>query len=180
MITLDLQDAFNLVPVHKNYRKYLRFEFQNKFYKFTCIPFGLCTAPLIFTKFMRPVVASLRKLRFLSVVYLDDFLLIENIYSNCLENFNVTKEFLKRLGLSLPDSKRKSMLEKLVKFEKLINLKIRDFAAFVGTLTSACPALAYNWLYVEKFESQKYLALSNIGKNYKAKINLKPNKNDFL
>lgn len=36
-------------------RKCLRFMFNNVLYEFTCLPFGLCTAPLVFTKLVNPV-----------------------------------------------------------------------------------------------------------------------------
>lgn len=48
------------------------------------------------------------------------------------------------------------------------NSKIRDFAKFVGTLISACPAVAYGWLYTKLFEREKFLALQNSNGNYDA------------
>lgn len=56
MGTIDLKDAYFLVPVDQTSRKYLRFSFENKLYEFTCLPFGLSTSPFIFTKLMKPVV----------------------------------------------------------------------------------------------------------------------------
>ena len=50
MLKLDLSDAYHLVNIHKNYRKYLGFEFENKIYEYTCLPFGLSAAikPILF------------------------------------------------------------------------------------------------------------------------------------
>lgn len=56
--TIDLKDAYFSIPIHQ---KYLRFKFSNKIYEFNVLPFGLSTAPYVFTKIMRPVLAQLRK-----------------------------------------------------------------------------------------------------------------------
>ena len=46
-----LHDAYLHIPVHPSSRKYLRFAFENKVYQFRVLPFGLNTAPQIFTRF---------------------------------------------------------------------------------------------------------------------------------
>ncbi|KAJ8976566.1 hypothetical protein NQ317_016360 [Molorchus minor] len=58
--TLDLKDAYYSLPILKDHRKYLRFCFRNTLYEFTCLPFGLASAPYTFSKLMRPVVEFLR------------------------------------------------------------------------------------------------------------------------
>ena len=60
MIKLDLKDAFFSVPVHHSFQKYLGFKWEDREYLFQCMPFGLTSAPRIFTKLMRPVVTILR------------------------------------------------------------------------------------------------------------------------
>ena len=55
MGTIDLKDAHFTIPVAPEYRKYLRFSFRGQIYEFTCLPFGLCIAPFVFTKIMKPV-----------------------------------------------------------------------------------------------------------------------------
>ncbi|XP_020297308.1 uncharacterized protein LOC109861882, partial [Pseudomyrmex gracilis] len=59
--TLDLRDAYFLVPIHADYRKFLRFKFKGKMFQFVCLPFGLCTSPYVFTKLMKPIVNTLRQ-----------------------------------------------------------------------------------------------------------------------
>lgn len=98
MATIDLKDAYFLVSVHKSFRKYLRFRFQGILYEFNCLPFGLNIAPRVFTKIMKPVLAHLRKLGFLSNVYLDDFLLIGNDFLSCQRNVSKTLDVLGKLG----------------------------------------------------------------------------------
>lgn len=76
LATIDLKDAYYLVRIRKPDRKYLRFYFDGNLYEFSCLPFGLSTAPYTFTKIMKPVVGYLRSRGFVSVLYLDDFLFI--------------------------------------------------------------------------------------------------------
>lgn len=61
MATIDLEDSYFLVPIHEDYRKYLRFSFQGNFFEFRTLPFGLATVPYIFTKILRPVTTYLVK-----------------------------------------------------------------------------------------------------------------------
>lgn len=51
MTSIDLEDAYFLIPVDKSSGKYLRFKFQNTIYEFM-LPFGLCTSLYVFTKIM--------------------------------------------------------------------------------------------------------------------------------
>lgn len=74
MASIDLRDSYLFIPVEKSNGKYLRFSFRNKLYEFNCIPFGLCTAPFLFTKLMKPIAQQLRSRGLLSVFYLDDIL----------------------------------------------------------------------------------------------------------
>ena len=47
MGSVDLKDAYYTVNVHHEFRKYLRFEWKNELYEFTCMPNGLSCAPRI-------------------------------------------------------------------------------------------------------------------------------------
>ncbi|KZS18186.1 Uncharacterized protein APZ42_015705 [Daphnia magna] len=44
MVKLDLQDAYFLVSLFPDHRKYFRFLWKNSIYEYSCLPFGLCTA----------------------------------------------------------------------------------------------------------------------------------------
>ena len=54
---IDLQDAYFHVPIHPSSRKYLRFAFENRVYQFRVLPFGLNTAPQVFTRLGHTVTA---------------------------------------------------------------------------------------------------------------------------
>ena len=68
MAVLDLKDAYHSVPINPQHRKYLRFEFKDTLYEFTCLPNGLASAPRVFKKVMKPVIAILRSKGYLLVI----------------------------------------------------------------------------------------------------------------
>ena len=54
MASIDLSDAYYSVNICENDRKYLRFIWRGQLYQFTACPNGLSSAPLLFTKLMKP------------------------------------------------------------------------------------------------------------------------------
>lgn len=66
---IDLKDAYLTVPIHPNHQRFLRFLWQNRVFQFSCLAFGLSSAPRIFSKILRVVVAFLRE-RGLRLVYI--------------------------------------------------------------------------------------------------------------
>lgn len=198
MATIDLQDAYFLISVVKNQRKKLRFTWKSQIYEFNVLCFGLCTAPFVFTKMLKPVLQYLRTRGFISVNYLDDFLLIGQTYSECIHNVHTTIKVLQSLGFVinfnksqitpkmeckflgfifntkemsfyLPEEKKQRIFHKTTEFLNLKKCTIRYFAEFIGLLTSACPAVRYGWMYTKLFERQKFLALGN-SDNYNSKM----------
>ena len=72
MLKLDLKDAYLMVvPVWVNHQKYLRFPWKGTMWEFACLPFGLASAPQVFTKIMKPVVGTLSKMGARLISYLD-------------------------------------------------------------------------------------------------------------
>ena len=74
-IVEDLSDAYLHIPIHPNSRKYLRFCYKAQVFQFTSLPFGLATAPQVFTMIVKEVklMALSRGLRIHQ--YLDDWLI---------------------------------------------------------------------------------------------------------
>lgn len=209
MATVDLKNAYFLLPVCESDRKYLRFLFKDKLYEFQCLPFGLNTAPFAFTKLMKPVIHCLRSKGLLSVIYLDDILCIGNDAESCRNNINVTCGLLEQLGfiintekscllpsttckflgfvlnsenmtLNLPNEKRISIYDHVVKFLKKDSCKIREFAKLIGILVSSCPAVEYGWLYTKILESFKTQALFYSRDNFNATLSLNKQIKDDL
>ena len=71
---IDIMDAYLHIPVHRDFRKYLRFTVGTEVYQFKTLPFGLSVAPKIFTETLRPVLGLLRSRGIKIHAYLDDWL----------------------------------------------------------------------------------------------------------
>ena len=65
---------FNLLPIHKDHQKFLKFKFKGTLYQYTCLPTcnGLSSAPRIFTKLLKPVYSTLWGMGHLVSGYFDD------------------------------------------------------------------------------------------------------------
>lgn len=73
--SIDLTDAFFHIPIHRDSRRYLRFEFQGKIYQYRALPFGLKTAPWVFTAVMSQVLL-MKETRDINIhLYLDDWII---------------------------------------------------------------------------------------------------------
>ncbi|KAJ1085492.1 hypothetical protein NDU88_005624 [Pleurodeles waltl] len=74
MVALDFQDAYFHIPTLPAHRHYLRFVKGHEHYQFTVLPFGLTSAPRVFTKVMAVVAAHLPRLGVTVFPYHDDWL----------------------------------------------------------------------------------------------------------
>ena len=76
MFQFDLKSGYHHISILPDHQKYLGFswEFEGKlsFFKFTVLPFGLSSAPYVFTKVVRPLVKKWRSEGKDIVVFLDD------------------------------------------------------------------------------------------------------------
>ena len=90
MITMELKDAYLSVPIHADHSKYLRFEWESELWEFTCLPFGLSSAPRVFTKVMKPVIGKVRSQGIRSVIYLDDMAML----SCSIDQSNLDSQFV--------------------------------------------------------------------------------------
>ena len=91
---IDLKDAYFVVPIWENHKKYLRFLWKDSLLEFACLPFGLAVAPRVFTKIMKPVVALLRQTGIRLIIYLDDDLLFMNSSKVGLQQDMTTARYL--------------------------------------------------------------------------------------
>lgn len=199
MAKIDLKDAYFALSINEGHRQYLCFRFKDKTYQFNVMPFGLCSAPLVFTKIMRPVLAELRKQGLMSVNYLDDFLIIAKSHDSCLDNIRITKHTLESLGFVINEEKSVLIPSSTCKFlgfildslNMTINLPedkiqiikqyikqllrprpytIRFLAQALGTLASVCPAVKYGTLYTKQLERFKFLSLLQNKDDYEALV----------
>ena len=105
MAKLDLTEAYWSIPVSVRSQPYLRFRWKNRVFQFLVLPFGLSSAPRIFTKMMKPIIAALREQGLLLIIFLDDILLIGENFSIVKENIRITIGPLTSLGLLVNLSK---------------------------------------------------------------------------
>jgi len=98
MVKIDLQDAYFLISIIPEHREFLRFYWKGVLYEYLCVPFGLCSAPRVFTKLLRPVVAYLRERGIRLVIYLDDMLFFNQSVAGLLSDVQLAISLLERLG----------------------------------------------------------------------------------
>ena len=128
MVKLDLKDAYLTVGVHPESQKFLRFFWLGQTYQFLALPFGLNTAPRIFTKLLKPVVAYLRTRNIRLLIYLDDILIIGSSVQILREHTALVIELLQNLGFII--NYEKSLLTPTLVLEFLgflINSKTMKF-----------------------------------------------------
>ncbi|XP_067659472.1 uncharacterized protein [Haliotis asinina] len=107
LTSIDLKDAYLHVPIHSEFKKYLRFSFDGKCYQFRVLPFGISTAPRVFTKLMLIPAQLARSQGRCCHPYLDDWL-------------------LRALGLLLSHDATQQVMDILLKLGWIINLKKSD------------------------------------------------------
>lgn len=195
MCTIDLKNAYYLVPIDSKYKKYLRFEYDSKLFEYNCLPMGLNTSPFVFTKLLKPVVEHLRKQGIRVVIYLDDLICLGSSYKECCNYVQVVYSLLTCLGfivnteksqmtpstvreylgyelnsidmtLSPTGKKRQKILNLVNSFLKINSCSIRDFATLLGNLVSVCMAISYGFVYTKVLEKDKFWALERNGGNY--------------
>ena len=200
MASVDLKDAFYLVPVHKNHQAYLTF-FVEEYLKFVCMPNRYGPAMRIFTKISKIQFSILREKGFLSVVYVDDSYLQGDDYEDCFSNVLNTIEILRSLGFTIHPEKSKfiptqcitllgfilnsvqmTITLTLEKKEKILNLchdilkedvvTIRFLSKLIGNLVAAFPAVTLGPFYYRALEMDKAKALQLSNGNYDASVRL--------
>ena len=165
MVSIDLRDAFFTVPLHKESKRLVVFQFQSQRLQFNVLPFGLTSSPRIFSKLMRHVIAHCRSQGIKISFYLDDLFICGNGFDKVLRDRNFVLNLLCDLGFSINikksclvpckkllhlgflfDSENMSVslpedkLDKIKKFSNFIlshSFSLRDLASFLGLVVNA-------------------------------------------
>ena len=195
MGSVDLKDAFYSIPVFGPHQKYLKFEFEGKFFKYTCMPMGYGPSMRVFTKTLKPPFSKLRENLFESSVYVDDNLLFGDSRTDCQNNINTTVHFLQHLGFTIHakksiltpvqkitylgfilDSRNMTITLTDEKKSKIIDLcmdvlhqpvvTIRKVATVIGNLVAAFPAMPYGRLFYRQLETVKICSLKSNKGNF--------------
>ena len=125
--SIDLSDAYLHIPIHPNSRKYLRFCYKSQVFQFTSLPFGLATAPQVFTMNIKEVklMALSRGLRLHQ--YLDDWLIRSQSQEEAQVNTQTVLDLAQSLGWIINQEK----------FE-LKPTQVFSFVGYKYHLDSAC------------------------------------------
>ena len=96
--SIDLSDAYLHTPFHPNSRKYPRFCHRSQVFQFTSLPFGLATAPQVFTMIVKEVklMTLSRGLRLHQ--YLDDWLIRSQSQEKAQVNSQAVVDLTQYLG----------------------------------------------------------------------------------
>ena len=91
-------DAYLHIPIHPDSRKYLRFCYKSQVFQFTSLPFGLATAPQVFTMIVKEVklMALSRGLRVHQ--YLDNWLIRSQSQEEAQVNTQAVVDLTQSLG----------------------------------------------------------------------------------
>ena len=98
MCTFDLKSGYHHVDIHVESQRFLGFSWDQKFYVFTVLPFGLSTACYVFTKLMRPLVKYWRSNGIRCVMFIDDGIVLASGKERALQYSNFVRKSLRAAG----------------------------------------------------------------------------------
>ena len=102
VVSIDLKDAYLHVPIHEASRHLLRFSIRDKgklrTFQFRALPFGLSSAPRIFTRMILPVGHHVHMLAMILLQYLDDWLLKNQNRQHLTQQRDILLEVTQSLG----------------------------------------------------------------------------------
>jgi hypothetical protein len=114
---IDIKLAYNHIPVQKSFMPYLGFTFAGSFYTYRTMPFGLKSAPRLFTKVMRPVIWYIRRRwRARVVVYMDDVLMLFDDRETAATTTTQVMSWMQSLGWKLSVEKCQMVPQQQVTF----------------------------------------------------------------
>lgn len=90
MVTIDLKDAYFHITIAPEHRKYLRFTLGKEHYQFKALPFGIASAPQVFTKFMVAIISHLHAQGISMFPYIDDWLLVADSVATLSSHLQLT------------------------------------------------------------------------------------------
>jgi len=105
MAKIDLKDAYFVVPITNEDRRFLRFRWKRGTYQFTCLPFGLSCAPWVFTKITKAMTSCLRHLGLRMIIYIDDILLLAEDETTLRNHTTALIYLLENLGFIINQKK---------------------------------------------------------------------------
>ena len=209
LVKIDLKDAYFSVPICQEHKKFLCFQVGDKLYHFNCLPFGLTSAPWVFTKTLKPVVALGRELGMRLVVYIDDILLMAESEEKardqaagmtylleCLgftinteKTVTVPTQTLDFLGftvntvtmeLTLPPGKIKKIRAESRKLLEAELVSARALSRLIGKMSAASQVIPPAPLFYRHLQMEMTVALRRSDQDYEASLQLSPESREEL
>ena len=123
-MSIDLKDAYFHIPVHVKSRRLLRFAITEdngglRVFQFRSLPFGLTSAPRVFTKVILPLGHRAHMHAICLLQYLDDWLLRSPDKSLLARQTSWVLEVIRRAGFLLNVTK-----SQMVPTQRLINIGV--------------------------------------------------------
>ena len=189
---IDLKDAYFVVPIWENHKKYLRFLWKDSLLEFACLPFGLAVAPGVFTKIMKPVVALLRRTGIRLIIYLDDLLFMNSSKVGLQQDMTTAQYLLENLGFVInlekscfqptqqlkflgfvvntldmtllqPDCKVEAIKSHCSKMLLHHEVSVRELSQLIGKLTASIQGIFPAPLHYRHLQDLKHKALARFG-----------------
>jgi hypothetical protein len=204
MASIDFTDAYYSLAIAEHHRKYLRFEFDDVLYEFTCLPNGLSSGPRVFTKILKVPLAWLRQSFGVTISgYIDDTILCAETASQLCSDLAIAAELFQDLGfmiswkksvleptqeleflgflinsvtgrVSLPVAKADNIVQMVRKALGQVRFTIREVAQLLGVLVATSPGNRWAQLYTRALDIEKTEALRANYGNYEAYMSVSP------
>lgn len=185
MSSVDLKNAYYSIPVATEHQQFLQFFWEKRLFQFTSLPQGLSSAPRLFTKLLKPVYATLRRLGYLNVGYIDDSLLVGETIQECSSGSSAMITLVEKLGffvnyeksvlkpaqkiaflgniidsvkmtVTLTDERKENILYECKKLHKKSEASIRKVASVIGLIVSSFSAIEFGPLHYRSDIEQSY------------------------
>lgn len=201
MVKTDIKDAYLSVPIAEEHQPYLGFQWNQKSFMFRTCPFGMSSAPRLYTKLLKPAMAMMRKLGMRVIIYLDDCLIMNQDRERLLKDRDTALFIFQMLGLvinwkksqlipcqqieflgfrvdsqfltlTLPQDKVQDIKQKCLKMVQADMTTVRKLAKLIGKLTATAQAVLVAPLHYRRLQMQKSKGLLQGNQAYEAKVEL--------
>ena len=100
-LSYDLTSGYYHVALHPLSRRFVGFQWKGVYYQYNCLPFGLSTAPWVFSKIIRELVMHWRGKGINILPYLDDLLFLICGFEVGIRLARIVEEDMRLAGLSI-------------------------------------------------------------------------------
>jgi hypothetical protein len=105
MVSFDLKSGYHHVDINPVFQQYLGCAWDDKYYMYGSLPFGLSSSGLVFTKVLKELVKRWRALAIPIVLYLDDGIIIADTFEKAKQYGGIVKHDLEQAGFVINEQK---------------------------------------------------------------------------